>query len=62
LRRTAPELFSRVPDGDLIVAFRNVRAHGYAVLDHTKVYEAGTIKAPGLLSVIERLLAEFPES
>jgi uncharacterized protein with HEPN domain len=39
LRKVAPELFKRVPDGDIVVAFRNVLAHGYAVLDHRKVYE-----------------------
>lgn len=62
LRKTAPEIFGRIPDGDLIVAFRNVLAHGYAVLDHGKVYEAATAKAPELLRSIERLLAEFPEA
>ena len=34
LRKIAPELFKRIPDGDIVVAFRNVLAHGYAVLDH----------------------------
>lgn len=49
LRKTAPDLFVRVPDGDLIVGFRNVLAHGYATLDHKRVYEAATLKAPELL-------------
>lgn len=62
LRRFAPETFKRIPDGDLIVAFRNVLAHGYAVLDHNKVYEAATAKAPELTQAIERLLKEIPES
>lgn len=57
----APELFKRIPDGDLIVAFRNVLAHGYVVLDHGKVYEAATAKAPELLRTIEELIAELPE-
>lgn len=61
LRKNFPEVFRQIPDGDLIVAFRNVLAHGYAVLDHGKVYEAATAKAPELLRVIERLLAECPE-
>mgnify|MGYP000087081683 CR=1 FL=1 len=34
LRKLDPDLFARVPDGALIVAFRNVLAHGYAALDH----------------------------
>ena len=62
LRKSAPELFKRIPDGDLIVAFRNVLAHGYAVLDHGKVYEAATARAPELLRAVEQLLAEFPET
>lgn len=62
LRKTSPEVFQRIPDGDLIVAFRNVLAHGYASLDHGRVYEAATIKAPVLLQVLEQLLAEFPEA
>jgi uncharacterized protein with HEPN domain len=61
LRKISPELFARVPDGDLIVAFRNVLAHGYATLDHKRVYEAATLKAPELLKTLESLLAEFPD-
>lgn len=62
LRKVAPDLFGQIPDGDLIVAFRNVLAHGYAVLDQHRVYEAATAKAPHLQAVLERLLAEFPEA
>ena len=61
LRRFAPDVFSRIPDGDLIVAFRNVLAHGYAVLDQHRVFEAATTKAPDLRAVLEHLLTEFPE-
>ena len=60
LRKNFPEMFKRIPDGELIVAFRNVLAHGYAVLDHAKVYEAATSRAPELQRVVERLLAECP--
>jgi uncharacterized protein with HEPN domain len=61
IRKLDPELFARIPDGDLIVGFRNVLAHGYAGLDHMIVYEAANTKAPELLTTLERLLAEFPE-
>lgn len=61
LRKTAPEIFARIPDGDLIVAFRNVLAHGYAALDHTRVYQTAAVEAPALLKTLEQLLAEFPE-
>ena len=61
LRKIAPELFKRVPDGDIVVAFRNVLAHGYAVLDHRKVYEIASQRAGELLTSLEALLAELPE-
>lgn len=61
LRKLDPALFARITDGALIVAFRNVLAHGYATLDHQRVFEAARIKAPDLLETLERLLAEFPE-
>ena len=41
LRKHAPEIFARSPGGDARVAFRNVLAHGYATLDHRRVYDAG---------------------
>ena len=61
LRKVAPEMFLRIPQGEQIVAFRNVLAHGYASLDHTRVYEAASLKAPPLLKALEQLLAELPE-
>ena len=61
LRKLDAELFKRIADGDLIVAFRNVLAHGYAVLNHKIVYEAASVKALDLTRTLERLLAELPE-
>jgi uncharacterized protein with HEPN domain len=61
LRKHFPDVFARIPEGDLIVAFRNVLAHGYATLDHTRVYEVASIKAPELILVLEQLLADFPD-
>ena len=37
IRNLSPKLFDRIPEGGLIVAFRNVLAHGYATLDHERV-------------------------
>jgi uncharacterized protein with HEPN domain len=62
LRKSAPEIFQRVPQGKVIVAFRNVLAHGYATLDHSKVFEAATVDAPALLTALEVILAEFPDT
>lgn len=61
LRKWAPAVFARIPDGPTIVAFRNVLAHGYAALDHKTVFEAARSKAPALLNTLEQILAEFPE-
>jgi uncharacterized protein with HEPN domain len=61
LRRLDPMLFGRIPDGDLIVAFRNVLAHGYATLDHRRIYDMAAHRTADLQKVLERLLAEIPE-
>lgn len=60
LRKVAPDLFARIPEGPLIVAFRNVLAHGYAALDHRRVYDAATTKVTALTATIRVLLDEFP--
>ena len=39
LRKHDAALFAKIPEGDLVVAFRNVLAHGYATLDHRRVYD-----------------------
>lgn len=61
LRKIAPEVFDRIPDGDIVVAFRNVLAHGYAVLDHRKVYEIASQRSGELQRIAGVLLAEMPE-
>jgi uncharacterized protein with HEPN domain len=60
LRKLAPDLFARFPEGPLIVAFRNVLAHGYATLDHRRVYDAATTKVTALMVGIRGLLDFFP--
>ena len=60
LRKLDAELFGRVPEGSLIVAFRNVLAHGYATLDHRRVYDAATTKVSALMAAIGNVLDEFP--
>lgn len=62
LRKLDPALFARIPDGALVVAFRNVLAHGYATLDHERVYDAATNKVGALAGTLQALLDEFPET
>jgi len=61
VRKLDAALFARIPEGDLIVAFRNVLAHGYAALEHRRVYDIASGRVAMLLDTVERLLAEFPE-
>jgi uncharacterized protein with HEPN domain len=61
VRKLDPDLFARVPDGALIVAFRNVLAHGYATLDHRRVYDAATNKVDDVIRTLRTLLAELPD-
>ena len=61
LRKLDAVLFGKIPDGDLVVAFRNVLAHGYATLDHRRVYEIASIRAGALLKTLETLLSQMPE-
>ena len=61
VRKLDPALFARIPDGDLVVAFRNVLAHGYATLDHRRVYDIAANKVAELQVVLEALLTQLPE-
>jgi uncharacterized protein with HEPN domain len=61
LRKLDAQLFEKIPDGALVVSFRNVLAHGYATLNHRRVYEIASARATELLKAIEELLAKIPE-
>ncbi len=59
LRKIDASLFAKIPDGDLVVAFRNVLAHGYATLDHRRVFDIAATRTGALLSVPEALLTKL---
>lgn len=61
LRKLDAVLFGNIPDGDSIVALRNVLAHGYATLDHRRVYEIASNRAGELLKILDTLLSQLPE-
>jgi uncharacterized protein YutE (UPF0331/DUF86 family) len=42
------------------VRFRNILAHGYAELDHNKVYNIAIAHAPQLLLAVQEALKAFP--
>jgi uncharacterized protein with HEPN domain len=41
-------------------SIRSVLAHGYATIDHRRVFEAATSKVPALTAIIAKLLDELP--
>jgi uncharacterized protein with HEPN domain len=61
LRKLDAWLFDQIPDGALVVGFRNVLAHGYATLNHRRVFEIASARAAELLKVLEEMLAKMPE-
>jgi uncharacterized protein YutE (UPF0331/DUF86 family) len=44
-----------------IIGFRNILAHGYADLDHNKVYNIAIAHAPKLLLAAQKALKAFPD-
>ncbi|MRR51498.1 MAG: DUF86 domain-containing protein [Rhodocyclaceae bacterium] len=60
LTRCNPELAARIPEGRRIVDFRNVLAHGYAVIDDAVVWQAVQQNLPSLRRSVESLLTSLP--
>jgi uncharacterized protein YutE (UPF0331/DUF86 family) len=49
-----------IPHSRAIIGFRNILAHGYAELDHNKVYDIAVTYAPELLAAVRKVLNDFP--
>jgi uncharacterized protein with HEPN domain len=60
LYRIAPAVAEKIPHAREIIGFRNILAHGYAELDHDKVYNIATDHAPALLLAVQEALKAFP--
>jgi uncharacterized protein with HEPN domain len=54
-------LAARVPNLPQIVAFRNQLIHGYAMVNHSTVWNVVTDSLPSLLLVVQALLQELGE-
>lgn len=52
---------SRIPNLPQIVAFRNILIHGYAVIDHARVWRVVHDSLPDARAAIDALLSEFGE-
>ncbi len=61
LRRMAgrhPEAMARIADAPQIIAFRNVLAHGYDVIEDPIVWSIVVKRLPSLLEEVRKLVAE----
>lgn len=61
LYKVAPTIAEDIPHARDIIGFRNILAHGYAELDHNKVYDIAVKHAPELLSAVKMALKAFPD-
>ena len=61
LYKVAPAIAKKIPYSRDIIGFRNMLAHGYAEIDHRKVYDIAVRHAPDLLTAVREALKEFPE-
>jgi uncharacterized protein with HEPN domain len=61
LYKVAPMVAAKIPHSRDIIGFRNILAHGYAEIDHNKVYDIAVKHAPALLAAVREALKEFPE-
>jgi uncharacterized protein with HEPN domain len=61
LYKVAPAIAEKIPHSRDIIGFRNILAHGYAEIDHNKVYDIAVRHAPDLLAAVRDALKAFPE-
>ena len=59
LAKIAPPLASRIPHLGEIIAFRNVLIHGYAVIDHSRVWSNTQERREELHAAVSTLLVEL---
>ena len=59
LSKLDPDLARRIPDIRDIIAFRNVLIHGYAAVEHDRVWRIAETSLPGLRAAVAALLAEL---
>jgi uncharacterized protein with HEPN domain len=59
LSKVDPDLARRVPHLPEIVSFRNVLIHGYAIIDHMRVWDIAENRLPALHKAVSALLTEL---
>ena len=58
LSKLDPALASRIPQHRQVIALRNVLIHGYATLDHRRVWDEAEAGLPNLAAAVNELLAQ----
>ena len=58
LSKIDPEIMERIPESKKIISFRNVLIHGYAVVEHDRVWKVIKQSLPELATVVTLLLSE----
>jgi uncharacterized protein with HEPN domain len=59
LSKLSPELARRVPYLREIIGFRNILIHGYATIDHARVWQIAETSLPDLRKAVSALLTEL---
>jgi len=59
LSKLDPALALRIPDIRDIIAFRNILIHGYAGIEHDRVWDIAQDSLPGLRTTVTALLEEL---
>jgi uncharacterized protein with HEPN domain len=62
LSKVAPGIAQRVSDRRQIIGLRNILIHGYAAIDHGRVWHIAQSSLPGLCQEVSVLLAELGEA
>jgi uncharacterized protein with HEPN domain len=59
LAKLDPAMAPRIPNLRDSIAFRNLLIHGYATVDHRRVWQTASQSLPELRAVVDALLAEL---
>jgi uncharacterized protein with HEPN domain len=59
IAKMAPKMAERITDFRQIIAFRNLLIHGYAVVQHDRVFRIAQVSIPSLREEVAKLLQEL---
>ena len=62
LSKLDPALAGRIPAHRQIISFRNILIHGYAALEHPRIWHEVKIGVPNLTLAVDLLMAELGRS